>query len=65
MGIVEIKSMTNIKELVILPQTKEYYGQFSRKNSNIKLDRIDLIVLCDKEREALKTPANGDTQLYY
>ena len=63
MGIVEIISMANIKELVILPQTEEYYGQFSRKNSNIKLDRIDLIVLCGQERDKLKTPVNGDSTL--
>lgn len=55
--------MVSIKELITPSQPAEYYGQFVRKDSNINLSRIDLIVLCGHERDVLKTPVNGDSTL--
>ncbi len=55
--------MVSIKELVGFWQSAEYYGRFAKKDSNINLSRIDLVVFCGEERSSLKTPVNGDSTL--
>lgn len=44
-----------------LPTT--YFEQFLRRDSNLTLDRVDLLVLCGDERNILKTAINGDSTL--
>ena len=57
--------MVSVKELLTLPQSSEYFRRFSRDGSDIKLDRIDLILLCGWERAFFleKTVANGDSTI--
>lgn len=57
--------MASIKELVNLQISPDYYTNFLRPNTTVKIDktRIDLSILCGQERQILKTPTNGDSTL--